>query len=89
MRIIKGKLTIHNGAVQVNAQFTVPLADHNISIPTIVSQKIATEIQVQFEASMILNSGYMKKGLCIVFILFGAFIEVSAQCFFSRVFSAA
>jgi polyisoprenoid-binding protein YceI len=55
MRIIKGKITIHNGAVQVNAQFTVPLADHNISIPTIVSQKIATEIQVQFEASMILK----------------------------------
>jgi polyisoprenoid-binding protein YceI len=55
MRIIKGKITIHNGALQVNAQFTVPLSDHNISIPTIVSQKIATEIQVQFEASMILQ----------------------------------
>ena len=54
-RIIKGKITIHNGSLQVNAQFTVPLSDHNISIPSIVSQKIATEIQVQFEASMILQ----------------------------------
>ncbi len=54
-RIIKGKITIHNGSLLVNAQFTVPLSDHNISIPSIVSQKIATEIQVQFEASMILQ----------------------------------
>ncbi|HZI24218.1 MAG TPA: YceI family protein [Chryseolinea sp.] len=55
MRIIKGKITINNGALHVVAQFTVPLSDHNISIPTIVSQKIATEIQVQFEASMMLQ----------------------------------
>jgi polyisoprenoid-binding protein YceI len=55
MRVIKGKITIRNGAVLVNAQFTVPLADHNISIPTIVSQKIATEIEVQFDASMTLQ----------------------------------
>src|SRR5688500_6293259 len=54
-RIIKGKITINNGALHVVAQFTVPLSDHNISIPTIVSQKIATEIQVQFEASMMLQ----------------------------------
>ena len=54
-RIIKGKITVHNGSLLVNAQFTVPLSDHNISIPSIVSQKIATEIQVQFEASMILQ----------------------------------
>jgi polyisoprenoid-binding protein YceI len=54
-RIIKGKIVIHNGALQVNARFMVPLSDHNISIPTIVSQKIATQIQVQFEASMLLQ----------------------------------
>jgi hypothetical protein len=51
-RIIKGKIIISDGTLQVNAQFTVPLSDHNISIPTIVSQKIATQIQVQFDASM-------------------------------------
>jgi hypothetical protein len=52
-RIIKGEIIIDNGILQVNAQFTVPLSDHNISIPTIVSQKIATQILVTFEASML------------------------------------
>ncbi len=51
-RIIRGKIIISDGTLQVNAQFTVPLSDHNISIPTIVSQKIATQIEVQFNASM-------------------------------------
>lgn len=55
MRIIKGKIIVNGGALQVNAQFSVPLSDHNIAIPNIVSQKIATEIQVQFEASMLLQ----------------------------------
>src|SRR5688572_3888181 len=53
MRIIRGKIIIHEGTLKVNANFIVPLSDHNISVPTIVSQKIATQIQVQFEASMI------------------------------------
>ncbi|HEX6225834.1 MAG TPA: YceI family protein, partial [Chryseolinea sp.] len=55
MRIIKGKIIISNGSLHVSARFTVPLSDHNISIPSIVSQKIATEIQVQFDASMVLQ----------------------------------
>ena len=54
-RIIKGKIVVNDGALKVDAEFMVPLSDHNISIPTIVSQKIATQIQVQFEASMILQ----------------------------------
>lgn len=54
-RIIRAKITISNGALQVEASFLVPLSDHNISIPTIVSQKIATEIEVDFSASMTLN----------------------------------
>jgi len=55
MRIIRGKLTINNGTLRVESQFLIPLSDHNISIPTIVSQKIATEIQVDFMASMIVQ----------------------------------
>jgi hypothetical protein len=51
-RIIKGKITIKDGTLNINASFIVPLADHNISIPNIVSQKIATEILVDFKASM-------------------------------------
>jgi polyisoprenoid-binding protein YceI len=54
-RIIKGKISIKNGTLRVNAAFDVPLSDHNISIPTVVSQKIATQINVQFEASMVLQ----------------------------------
>jgi len=54
-RIIKGKIVVNNGSVTVDAAFMVPLSDHNISIPSIVSQKIATQIQVQFAASMILQ----------------------------------
>jgi hypothetical protein len=51
-RIIKAKLIIDKGQVYIQSHFLVPLADHNISIPTIVSQKIATEIEVNFNATM-------------------------------------
>lgn len=51
-RIIKGKVTVRPGAVLIEATFTVPLADHNITIPKIVSQKIATEIVVEFTSSL-------------------------------------
>lgn len=54
-RIIKGKISVKNGMLKLNATFDVPLSDHNISIPTVVSQKIATQIKVQFEASMLLQ----------------------------------
>jgi polyisoprenoid-binding protein YceI len=54
-RIIKGKILINDGTLVINAHFDVPLSDHNISIPTVVSQKIATQIKVQFEASMLLQ----------------------------------
>jgi polyisoprenoid-binding protein YceI len=53
IRIIKSKLIIKNGGVSIEAHFTVPLPDHNISIPKIVNQKIATEIDLTFTASMI------------------------------------
>ena len=56
IRIIKSRVRIDNGVVYVQSQFFVPLSDHNISIPTIVSQKIATEIEVQLKATMSLQS---------------------------------
>jgi polyisoprenoid-binding protein YceI len=55
-RIIKTKVTIERGNIQLETHFFVPLSDHNISIPAIVSQKIATEIEVEFKASMSLQS---------------------------------
>jgi polyisoprenoid-binding protein YceI len=51
-RIIKTKVTVSNGLVYLESTFFVPLADHNISIPSIVRQKIATEIEVDFKATM-------------------------------------
>jgi len=55
-RIIKAKLIVNNGVLDLDSRFFVPLADHNISIPTIVSQKIATEIEVEFKATLSLQS---------------------------------
>jgi polyisoprenoid-binding protein YceI len=51
-RIIKSSLEVKNGALIVRSTFTVPLADHNISIPKIVHQKIAAEIEVTVEATL-------------------------------------
>jgi hypothetical protein len=52
-RIIKSKLTVNSGTINVEAFFIVPLSDHNILIPRIVNQKIATEIEVSIKALLI------------------------------------
>jgi hypothetical protein len=53
VRIIKARLVVRNKELQVDADFNVPLADHNISIPRIVSQKIATDIDIKFKATLV------------------------------------
>lgn len=51
-RIIKATIDITGpGAVTVRSEFTVPLSDHNITIPKIVEQKIAREIAVEMNAT--------------------------------------
>src|SRR4051812_5389651 len=45
-RIIKSKIVLKNKIINVSTEFIVPLADHNISVPKIISEKIATEIDV-------------------------------------------
>lgn len=57
IRIIKGKLIIREKTLSVETNFLVPLADHNISIPKIVSQKIATEIKVSVVATLLPKKG--------------------------------
>jgi polyisoprenoid-binding protein YceI len=52
-RIVKVKITVNNKKANIDATFIVPLVDHNISIPSIVSEKIATEIEVNVNATMI------------------------------------
>lgn len=51
-RIIKSKIVIEEGILNVETTFKVPLADHNISVPRIVNQKIATEIDVTVKGAL-------------------------------------
>lgn len=52
-RIIRCDLEINGNKIRVKSQFSVALADHNISIPRIVNQKIAEEVLVQVDAEML------------------------------------
>lgn len=54
-RIIKARLIKKDDTLKVISHFFVPLSDHNITIPSIVSQKIATEIEVNLDAIMLLQ----------------------------------
>lgn len=51
-RIIKCLLKISNGVIAVSSSFTVQLAEHNIPIPKIVYEKLASEIKVEVNATM-------------------------------------
>ena len=54
-RIIKGKMMIAGKFIKISAEFTVPLADHDISIPKIVNQKIAEVILINVDAELDLS----------------------------------
>ncbi|MEO5979407.1 MAG: YceI family protein [Chryseolinea sp.] len=54
-RIIKSTITIDSGTMTIESIFKVPLADHNIAIPRLVNQKIATEIEITVKAPMTLQ----------------------------------
>jgi polyisoprenoid-binding protein YceI len=49
-RIIRSNLNVLKGRMKLNTSFTVLLADHNIKIPRIVSEKLSAEIKVDVEA---------------------------------------
>ena len=49
-RIIKSELVVSEAALTVRSSFTVLLDEHDITIPQIVYQKIAEEIEVEVEA---------------------------------------
>ena len=51
-RIIKVSLSIRDGSVQVSSRFGVLLKDHDIKIPKIVHEKIASEIMVEVNAEL-------------------------------------
>ncbi|MBS1741949.1 MAG: YceI family protein [Bacteroidetes bacterium] len=51
-RIIKCELDVKNSSIAISSNFTVLLADHNIAIPKIVHEKLASEIKVEVKASL-------------------------------------
>lgn len=51
-RTIRCGLRIGKGSLEVESDFTVPLDDHDITIPSIVQQKIADEIDVSIRFRM-------------------------------------
>ncbi len=48
-RIIRTKLEVKPDQIKIESDFTVLLADHNIKIPSVVSQKLAEEVSVHVE----------------------------------------
>lgn len=52
-RIIKCDIIVKKGVITVSSNFTVLLADHNIPIPKVVHEKLASEIKVDVKATLI------------------------------------
>lgn len=51
-RIIKSELAIRNGNIYIRSNFTVLLADHDIPIPKVVHEKLASEIKVDVNTEL-------------------------------------
>jgi len=51
-KIIKVKLVVKEGQVEAESEFEVPLGDHDIKVPKIVNQKIASVIMVQYKGTL-------------------------------------
>lgn len=51
-RIIKSDVDVKQGILFVNSSFTVLLGDHNIPIPKVVKDKLASEIKVNITAQL-------------------------------------
>ncbi|TDH24005.1 YceI family protein [Segetibacter sp. 3557_3] len=51
-RIIKSDITVRQGRINISANFTVLLSDHNIPVPKVVKDKLASEIQVDVSAQL-------------------------------------
>lgn len=51
-RIIYSKLIVKQGSITIYTDFVVALADHDIKIPRVVYEKLATNINVNLSASL-------------------------------------
>lgn len=52
-RIIKADIVIKDGKISISSDFTVLLIDHNIPIPKVVHEKLASEIKVAVKADLV------------------------------------
>lgn len=52
-RIIKGDIVISKGTISIKSDFTILLSDHNIAIPKIVHEKLASEIKITVKADLV------------------------------------
>ena len=52
-RIIKSDITVRSGSIITLSKFTVLLADHDIKIPKVVEEKLASEIMVEVRADLV------------------------------------
>jgi len=50
-RLLKGKIIIKNGKIQLIANFDIKLEDHDIDIPKVVTEKIAETVAVKVNAN--------------------------------------
>ena len=51
-RIIKSELFIKDGKISLRSDFTILLIEHNIPIPKVVHEKLASEIKVEVKADL-------------------------------------
>lgn len=51
-RIIKSEVTVKPGSILIHSTFTVLLNEHNIPIPKVVYEKLASEIKVEVTAEL-------------------------------------
>jgi len=52
-RELLADIEVKNNVIKIESSFLVPLADHNIKIPRIVSRKLATQINVFLDVTMV------------------------------------
>ena len=49
-RIIKSTVTVQNNILHVESKFSIFITDHDIKVPRVVHEKIASEIEVSINA---------------------------------------
>lgn len=52
-RIVYARLSSKQGEMQLHSDFTVSLEDHKIKVPRVVSEKLATNINIAIHAKLV------------------------------------